>query len=124
MASGKKGKKKTAAAKEQPALSPTPDCSVRVARDLAAADDAAADTQGISGACFCAGGEIMVSYGSDVKPTFVQVRFAKADGSFVPSVELPRISGGLFNQEGALGKSPRLQARSADGRLEEASSAA
>ena len=40
----------------------------------------------------------------------MQVRFAKADGSFVPSVELPRVTGGLFNQDGAVGKSPRLQA--------------
>ena len=74
-ASGKKGKKK-AAAKEQPALSPTPDCSVRVARDPAETDDAVADGQGISGACFCSGGEIMVAYGSDVKPTFVQAAAA------------------------------------------------
>ena len=59
--SGKKGKKKLA--KEQVALSATPDCSVRVACDPTATDDEALDPQRILAATFCSGGELMVREG-------------------------------------------------------------
>lgn len=68
--SGKKKKSKKSTA--QVVLSTTPDCCVRVARDPSC-DDEAADKQTIFAASFCSGGEIMVAYGNEVKPTLAQV---------------------------------------------------
>jgi len=107
----KKGKKKAAA---QPVLSTTPDCCVRVARDPA--KEESSDEPRILSASFCSGGEVMVGYGSEVKPTFVQVRFVKPDGSFVPTVELARAAGGLFDSKSpklSAKKSPKLQGKRA-----------
>ncbi|KAL3910803.1 MAG: hypothetical protein SGPRY_008922, partial [Prymnesium sp.] len=103
--SGKKKKSKKSTAL-QVVLSTTPDCCVRVARDPSC-DDEAADKQTIFAASFCSGGEIMVAYGNEVKPTLAQVRFVKTDGTFVSTVELARASGGLFD----LSKSPKVQGK-------------
>ena len=102
---GKKKKEKHLS--EMPPLSPTADCVVKVAN--AEANGGANDSQRITAAHFSAGSEVIVAYGSAVKPSFAQCRFRDIDGLFFPSVELPRVSSGLFNPSEALPKSPKMK---------------
>ena len=96
---GKKKKKKgsadAAAAAESilPAVAP---CRVSVAADPASTA-ASLDPQRIFAASFCSPTEVLVAYGSPVKPTLTRVRLSPAEGGEAGrEIALPRVSESLL----------------------------
>lgn len=98
--SPKKSKKNQTPSGEAPLLPPVAPCTVSVEKDLKMSAAPSDDPQRIFHASMTGPAEVLIAYGSSVKPTFTKACLKQADGTWMPSLSLPRAAEGIFTDAG------------------------